>query len=369
MPARFASLAPKAVGGLTRPQWDAAIAVLLGIVAFLIASEVDLAEQWLSFAEQYEDTLELDEFPIAFLIGGLGFGWFAWRRWQDFQEAAGDLSLANIALSDQLVRNEEIITDLAAARQRALDLDRAKTRFLSHMSHELRTPLNAIMGFSDLMRQQVYGPLGHEQYAEYTASIYDSGSHLLELINDLLDLTRIESGDLTPHPEICTMADLIAEAFKMLWDQAAEAGIELTRAPSPVDDVPVNVDRRMIRQILINLIANSIRHTPRGGQIEVAAIEGPEGHIGFTVRDNGEGMAAGAVRRLERGFAEVENAFRREHHGAGIGLPLSRAIAEAHGGTLSISSAEGQGTLVEVHLPAACIAWAAERDEAQRRTA
>ncbi|MGD1933323.1 MAG: sensor histidine kinase [Candidatus Phaeomarinobacter sp.] len=261
----------------------------------------------------------------------------------------------NVALSKQLKQNAKIISDLNAARQKAVELDRAKTRFLSHMSHELRTPLNAILGFSELMQQEVFGPLGHEQYDEYTSSIHDSGHHLLELINDLLDLTRIESGDVTPHPETCCLGDLMTDAIQMLKDNAACAAVGLNHVHSSIAETRVNVDRRMMRQILINLLANSIRHTPKGGHINVEAVKLPNGDIGFLVKDTGEGMDERTVRRLERGFAEVENAFRREHHGAGIGLPLSRAIAEAHGGSLRISSKVGVGTEIKVLLPHDCI--------------
>jgi len=331
------------------------VAIIVGIIGFAIAAAFDLEEQWHVFADQHEDTLELDELPVAFAIAGFGFAWFAWRRWHDFEKVALDRRAINQVLSEQLAHNQEIIAELNTARQRAIELDRAKTRFLAHMSHELRTPLNAIMGFSELMQHEVFGPLGHEQYDEYTASIHDSGHHLLEMINDLLDLTRIESGDVQPNCEPCVLGDLTAAAFSMLTDKADEAGVHLNQVRLEASATTVNVDRRMIRQVLINLIANAIRHTPRNGHIEVGAVELPNGTVALTVKDDGEGMDEQTVSRLERGFAEVENAFRREHHGPGIGLPLSRAITEAHGGTMRISSAPDRGTLVEVELPNSCI--------------
>jgi len=340
---------------LSRPQVDAAVVTLLGIVTFAISAAFDLQEQWHAFAEMYEDTLELDELPLAFLIAGLGFGWFAWRRWRDFEKVAQDRRAINRVLSEQLAHNQEIITELNTARQRAIELDRAKTRFLSHMSHELRTPLNAIMGFSELMQHEVFGPLGHKEYQAYTASIHDSGHHLLEMINDLLDLTRIESGDVHPNCETCVLGDMPDAAVKMLKDRADDAGVYLKLIRMDAARLSVSVDRRMIRQVLINLITNSIRHTPKNGHIEVGAIALPNGAVALTVKDDGEGMDEQTVRRIERGFAEVENAFRREHHGAGIGLPLSRAIMKAHGGAMRISSAPGRGTLVEVQLPSSCI--------------
>lgn len=336
---------------MTRPRKDALIAIVTGIGGFLISAKYDLEERWHEVADRYEGHLHLNELPIALFLAGLGFAWFAWRRWCDFQRAATQRRATNDALSQQLDRNQEIIAELSTARRKALELDRTKTRFLAHMSNELRTPLNAIMGFSELMQHQVCGPLGDKQYEEYVSTIHESGQHLLELINDLLDLTRIESGDMTPQHEICTMRDVAHSACKMLQDQAAEAGVHLNQVSLAAADISVNVDRRMIRQVLINLIANSIRHTPRTGQINVTAFKAPTGEIGFSVTDTGEGMDPQTVKRLDQGFAEVENAFRREHHGAGLGLPLSRAIAQAHGGSLIISSALGEGTTIELLLP------------------
>ncbi|MEO0961161.1 MAG: HAMP domain-containing sensor histidine kinase [Pseudomonadota bacterium] len=336
---------------MTRPRKDALLAVALGVVAFAISSSYGLEARWHDFATRVGHEAHLEELPIAFLVAGLGFGWFAWRRWRDFEKAALHRRTTNRALAEQLDRNQEIIAELSTARQKAMELDRAKTRFLAHMSHELRTPLNAIMGFSELMKHQVYGPLGDRQYEEYVATIHESGQHLLELINDLLDLTRIESGDMTPHIEVSTMRDLAESACKMLRDQAAAEGVHLSHVCLDAADVSVNVDRRMIRQVLINLIANAIRHTPRTGHVTVTAVKTPQGEIGFSIADTGEGMDPQTVKRLDRGFAEVENAFRREHHGAGLGLPLSRSIAHAHGGSMTISSALGEGTTIDVLLP------------------
>lgn len=355
----FLSPIRQATGFMTRPRKDALIAIVAGIGAFVVSAKYDLEERWHEVADQYEGRLNLDELPVAFFMAGLGFAWFAWRRWCDFQRAATQRRATNDELSQQLDRNQEIIAELSAARQKAMELDRAKTRFLAHMSHELRTPLNAIMGFSELMQHRVCGPLGDRQYEEYVSTIHESGQHLLELINDLLDLTRIESGDMTPHFEVCTMRELGESACRMLRDQAAAAGVHLEHICLDAAEIDVSVDRRMIRQVLINLIANAIRHTSRTGHVTVTAIKTPSGEIGFSVADTGEGMDPQTVKRLDQGFAEVENAYRREHHGAGLGLPLSRAIAQIHGGSITISSALGEGTTIDVLLPGDVIVDAA----------
>lgn len=337
---------------ISRTQWDALAAVAAGIAAFGVSAFFNLEEKWHQFAGVYDGLLHLEELPVAFLVAGIGFAWFAWRRWHDFEQAAEDRQQVNERLSEQLERNEQMIAQLRDARHKAVELDRAKTRFLAHMSHELRTPLNAIIGFSELMQLESFGPLGDKHYADYTNSIHESGHHLLELINDLLDLTRIESGDLTPHDATLPLGDVADTACKMLSDQATTANVFLCHTRTPAALLDVRMDGRMIRQVLINLIANAIRHTPAEGSIEITAFEKPDGHVGFTIADTGEGMEQGTMRRAQQGFAEVENAFRREHNGAGIGLPLSRAIMRSHGGELSISSTLGEGTTIEIVLPA-----------------
>ncbi len=325
---------------------------MAGVAAYALCSIFGVAERWHSLAHQYEHYVDLDELPTAFLVTGIGFAWFAWRRWRDYARTANELCLANEELSRQFDRNQEIIADLRDARQKALDLDRAKTRFLAHMSHELRTPLNAIIGFSELMQMQAYEALGAENYATYTTSIQDSGHHLLDLINDLLDLSRIESGDLTPNATEVSIGSIADAASKMFVERAANKGIHLTCPQTQAGLFEANVDARMIRQVLINLLSNAIRHTPEGGAVEIAPYCNDDGTFGFTVTDNGDGMDIGVAKRIQTGFAEVENAMRREHHGAGLGLPLSRSIMEAHGGTLTLESVKGEGTRIALWLPA-----------------
>ncbi|WP_422005337.1 sensor histidine kinase [Pyruvatibacter mobilis] len=334
-----------------RAYADAALALAIGILGFIVSAFLNLEHRWHEFVGHKDVGMHLEELPIAMFVAGLGFAWFAWRRWIESEAAARESRRANKELQSQLQRNRQMITELQEARCRAEDLDRAKTRFLAHMSHELRTPLNAIIGFSELMQLETYGPLGDRHYDDYTASIHQSGQHLLELINDLLDLTRIESGDLTPHYTEEVMGDIGQAACRMLQDRAGAAGVHLIYQPGSAADTDVQIDSRMIRQVLINLIANSIRHTPSGGVVDVTTFEGDHGCAGYVVADTGEGMDAAALRRVQSGFAEVKSALQRDHNGAGIGLPLSRAIMEAHGGSLDIASRPGEGTRVTVTLP------------------
>jgi len=336
----------------SRPVRDAVFAVFICVAGVVLSLTYRLDAEFHLFIEELEGAVYLHQLPAAFVFAAIGFAWFAWRRWHDSERAAEESADANRLLSEQLSRNTEMIEELSEARRAAVEHDLAKTRFLAHMSHELRTPLNAIIGFSELMQIEVYGDVGDEHYREYIDNIHTSGHHLLELINDLLDMTRIESGDLTPQESAVGLGELADKAIVMLKDQAAVAGVRLWRAQSSVAWRSVRADRRMLKQVLINLIANAIRHTPAEGSIEISLIETEEGRVGFRISDTGEGMDAAAVRRAERGYAEVQNAYRREHNGAGIGLPLSRAIIQAHDGEMEISSAVGQGTCIDVLLPA-----------------
>jgi len=336
----------------SRAYADAALAFSIGVLAYIVSAVLEIGHGWHGFVSDTDLGMHLEELPIAMFAAGLGFAWFAWRRWTESEAAAREAREANEKVSRQLERNRKIITELQDARLRAEELDRAKTRFLAHMSHELRTPLNAIIGFSELMALETFGPHGDPHYGEYADCIHSSGQHLLDLINDLLDLTRIESGDLTPYDSMAELGTIADDACHMLHNRAAEAGVDLIHDPAAIANAPVCVDTRMIRQVLINLIANAIRHTGRGGTVHVTAFEGAAGGAGLRVADTGEGMDAATVKRVQSGFAEVKSALQREHDGAGIGLPLSRAIMQAHGGELVINSTPGKGTTVDVILPA-----------------
>ena len=237
--------------------------------------------------------------------------------------------------------------DLEAAREEAEALNAGKSRFLANMSHELRTPLNAIMGFSDVMRSKLFGEL-QPKYAEYAEMIHDAGKHLLELINDVLDISKIEAERYELGLESFDAREAISSALRLTRLQADEAGVSL-RGLLPPRPLDVEADRRAIKQIVLNLVSNALKFTPRGGSVTVA-VQGYGRDLEIVVSDTGVGIAEADLERLGRPFEQAGDATQKIR-GTGLGLSLVRAFAELHGGAMSIESRLGEGTSVSVRLP------------------
>jgi signal transduction histidine kinase len=236
-----------------------------------------------------------------------------------------------------------------AAEAQALAANKAKSEFLANMSHELRTPLNAIIGFSEMMREQMFGALGHANYREYSRLIHNAGNHLLGLINDVLDMSKIEAGKWELHPEPLDITTLIGECIDLMRERAAAAKVELTTdiADGPL---PLFADRRAVSQILLNLLSNALKFTLPEGRVCVhAAIHGSR--LNLAVEDNGVGIAKDDLDRLGNPFVQVHNQAGILNSGTGLGLALVRAFAEKHGGTMRIESQELVGTTVTIELP------------------
>jgi cell cycle sensor histidine kinase DivJ len=233
------------------------------------------------------------------------------------------------------------------ARADAEHVAQTKSRFLANMSHELRTPLNAIIGFSDIMRSALFGPLS-ERYAEYAGLIHESGGHLLDLINDVLDMSKIEADRFALTLEPFDAREAVSSALRLTRVQADTAKIGLRGAlpPQPLD---VLADRRALKQIVLNLISNSLKFTPTGGQVNVLARE-KSGELEIIVADTGVGIAPADLERLGKPYEQAGGAEQRAQ-GTGLGLSLVRAFAELHGGTMVIKSVLGEGTAVSVRLP------------------
>lgn len=249
-------------------------------------------------------------------------------------------------------------TDVTALRHGARDLheakiaaetaNHAKSAFLANMSHELRTPLNAVIGFSDLMAEERFGPLG-ERYAGYARDIRQSGQHLLEVINDILDLARVEAGKVDLAPEPLAPALVVEGCFRMLRQRAAEAGIRL-RNEVPAEAPALHADHQRLRQIILNLVGNAIKFSESGTEVTARYVETPRGQ-GLEIADQGIGMPADRIEAAFEPFSQLHAGFGRRFEGTGLGLPLVRRYMELHGGTVEIASRRGVGTTVTVLFP------------------
>jgi signal transduction histidine kinase len=246
---------------------------------------------------------------------------------------------------------EKTSSELTAALAQAEAASNAKSVFLASMSHELRTPLNAVIGFSDTMLMEPFGRLGSPRYREYLADIRDSGEHLLSLINDILDLSRLDAGFGDLHEETFDLKERVDDVLRMVHDQAARAQVRLSTQIA--SGLPwLKADRRRFHQILLNLLSNALKFTPPGGDVCVSAGLDKGGGLVLRVADSGIGIASEDFARVLEPFGQVDSHLTRKHHGTGLGLPLSRQLVELHGGTLTLESQVGQGATITIRLPA-----------------
>jgi len=241
---------------------------------------------------------------------------------------------------------------LTEARARLARSSQAKSEFLANISHELRTPLNAIIGFSDVMRAELFGAVGVPRYRAYIDDIHASALHLLELINDVLDLSKVEAGQLTLDDEPLSLAETAEAVMRLVAPQAAASGLTLD-CEIGAEVPPVLADPRRLRQILLNLLGNAVKFTPPGGRVRLAALLRPDGGVRCMVSDTGVGIAAADMDRILMPFGRGESSYVRSKEGTGLGLSVTKTLVERHDGRLTIDSAVGVGTTVYVDLPAA----------------
>lgn len=247
---------------------------------------------------------------------------------------------------DDLRRSQ---TALIAAREKAEIANRAKTEFLSNMSHELRTPLNAVIGFSTLMRDRAWGPI-HEKYAEYAELMSEAGTHLLTIVNDILDIAKAEAGKLQLHEEEVDLAHLITQTSRFIREQAAKAGVNFITEETG-QPPRFRGDTVKLRQILLNLLGNAIKFTPAGGQVTLSVNRGEDGGVNIEVTDTGIGIAKDQMELAMAPFGQIDSKLSRKFEGTGLGLPLTKRLVELHGGILTIDSVVAEGTTVSVSLP------------------
>ena len=278
-----------------------------------------------------------------------------WIRISRSHTQEGGFFLVISDFSDVKEREER----LEEARHQAEAASAAKSTFLANMSHELRTPLNAIIGFSEILVSQIGGSLGGEGQVRYAHDILQSGRHLLAIINSVLDLSKSEAGKLQLVRDEVDLSELIESSFKMMREECARAGLSLS-ARLPEAPLRLTADGAKLRQVLLNLLSNAIKFTEPGGTVSVSAEAGPDRSVTIRVIDNGIGMSAEDIPVAFAAFGQVDSRLARRYEGTGLGLPLSKAIVQLHGGTITIDSAPGQGTTVIVTLPREAVQMTAE---------
>ncbi len=246
----------------------------------------------------------------------------------------------------EIMLHEEALRRAKESAERAYA---SKTQFLANMSHELRTPLNAIIGFSEMMERQLLGPIGTEKYLDYISGIRESGEHLLDLISDILDMSKIEAGKYTLHLEELNIAKLIRMAVHMMEGRALEGDIKI----EPVfdnEELVIAADRRAMLQMILNLLSNAVKFSHQGGKVTISCLE-RETYYSIKIKDEGVGIPAHKLADVLNPFEQAESHYSREHEGTGLGLAITKDLAELHGGALYIESVVGQGTNVTIRMP------------------
>ncbi len=259
-----------------------------------------------------------------------------------------DLRKSRRALELQTAELADLAEKYAEEKTRAEDANAAKSKFLANMSHELRTPLNAIIGFSEIMESRMFGPLGAEKYTEYSRDIRESGEYLLDVINDILDMSKIEAGGIRLTPEAMALEPVLADCLRVVSTRAGEKQLTLDAKVDP--DIELSADRRALKQIALNLLSNAVKFTPDGGAVTVRGRRRGD-TVTIAIADNGIGIPKDALRKLGRPFEQVESQLTKRHQGSGLGLAIAKSLVEMHGGVMRIRSKLGQGTMVVVRLP------------------
>jgi signal transduction histidine kinase len=273
-----------------------------------------------------------------------------WLLLREKKAPDGSTFLVNTDVTDLKLREDA----LRGEKERAEEANGSKSQFLATMSHELRTPLNAIMGFSDIMRTELFGALGDRRYRDYAEHIFSSGEHLLDLINDVLDLSRIEAGQYEPDLGEVNIAGVVRSSCEVMRQVAEGKGLGF--GTSAIGSLPtIHADDRATRQILLNLLSNAIKFTPTGGEVVASAYLDSQGRVAITIADNGAGIAAEDMETILLPFTQVAPNTLATGGGAGLGLSIVKSLVELQGGELQIDSKLGEGTRITVRFPKSSI--------------
>jgi len=266
---------------------------------------------------------------------------------RELMNTVRDLQKSRVTAEQQSQRLAVLAEKYSQEKNRAEEANRSKTEFLANMSHELRTPLNAIIGFSEIMEQQYLGPIGTEKYTEYAKDINRSGLFLLEVLNDILDMSKIEAGRIDLDVRDVALNEVMEEALRIAGPRAVEENVELKN--NITGNNVIEADKRALKQVLINLLTNAIKFTPANGQVTISGSTVPDG-FEITIKDTGIGISADDIQKLGQPFTQVESQHTKSKGGSGLGLAISRSLIEMHGGSLSITSQENVGTTVSIIL-------------------
>jgi two-component system cell cycle sensor histidine kinase PleC len=259
-----------------------------------------------------------------------------------------DLKRSQAALERQAIELADLAEKYQREKNRAEEANQTKSKFLANMSHELRTPLNAIIGFSEIMESGMFGELGSEKYQEYCHDILTSGHYLLEVINDILDMSKIEAGRMKLDMELLDLSKTLAESLRVVSGRAQDKHLVLD---TEIDEsISVVADRRATKQIVVNLLSNAVKFTPDGGKVTVRGRVRKD-WIVLMIADTGIGIAPQSLARLGRPFEQVESQLTKSYHGSGLGLAIARSLTHLHGGSMKLRSKLGTGTVVCVSLP------------------